>query len=292
MLDRLFLRQKSQEQTLSIQDLKVLADKSVNSVLQGEHAQKKAGSGEKFWQFRDYTVGDRPQDIDWRQSAKTDSVFIREKERQTPQNIIFWTSSHKSMRFKSSYAEHSKADIAKILTLTLGILTTRAGENISYFGSKRSGRSENTLEHLSHKLLEAAPNYSLPNATSFKLPKNSYLFQVGDFLDPLDTIEKSIQYFDKRCSSAFIIQILDPQELNLGYDGRVLFHNDTMKERVENVSSIRNDYQKRIREHNEHLKQICKNHRWHYVLHRTDIAVKDTLINIWGKMQSYNNRGY
>src|SRR5690606_29053792 len=119
--------------------------------------------GEKFWQFREYTPQDRPQDIDWRQSAKTDNVFIRQKERQLPQTALFWASGAESMKFKTA-PNPEKSEAAQVITLALAILMTHAGERVGMIGEHAAGRSEASLEHIGVSLLNNRNTQSLPRS--------------------------------------------------------------------------------------------------------------------------------
>lgn len=276
------LRHSAEEAGASLGALRIDAEKAVASVLHGEHAQSKPGAGEKFWQYREYVQGDRPQDIDWRQTAKTEHVFIKQKEWQTPQSVIFWCNQSASMDFKSKEKYPRKIDTARIFTLAMALIMVRSGEKVGMFGSRKVGRSENTLLDMELKLTEdIRSTLPLADYSLFDLPQHASFVQIGDFLEPLDLIEHNFKQFSGRSSGGFVIQILDPAELNLPYDGRVLFEDSKQnRQQIDNVASIRAEYKKRIRDHNRALQQLCKENRWHYILHRTNKDIKETLMNI------------
>ena len=71
--------------------LMVAADRLAASVSLGVHGRRKAGIGESFWQFRRYrsaTIASAA--IDWRQSAKSQHLFVREREWEAAQTVWFW----------------------------------------------------------------------------------------------------------------------------------------------------------------------------------------------------------
>lgn len=279
------LRHTSEEATQSLPALRAEAEKAVASVLHGDHAQSKPGMGEKFWQYREYVPGDRPQDIDWRQSAKTEHVFIRQREWQTTQTSILWCSQNPSMHFRSHAKYPTKQEAARILSLALGILMTRAGEQIGAFGARKTGRSENALQDLTLKLTEDIRSTApLPDPDLYDLPRHAFFFQIGDYLEPLEVIEENFKQFSSQSAGGFVLQILDPAELSLPYSGRVLFRDKNNAQRIDNVASIRHAYQERISKHNHALHQLCKEHHWHRTLHRTDMSYAQTLRNIWSIM--------
>lgn len=276
------LRHSAEEAGASLSALRIDAENAVASVLHGEHAQSKPGMGEKFWQYREYVPGDRPQDIDWRQTAKTEHVFIKQKEWQTPQSVIFWCNQSASMDFRSKDKIPHKIDVARIFTLAMALIMLRSGEKVGIFGSRKVGRSENTLLDIEMKLTEdIRSTLPLADYSMYDLPQHASFVQIGDFLEPLDLIEHNFKQFSGRCSGGFVIQVLDPAELDLPYDGRVLFEDgNANRQQIDNVGSVRAAYKKRIREHNAALQQLCKENQWHYIQHRTDQDIKETLMNI------------
>ena len=66
------------------------AERVAMTVTQGVHGRRRVGSGEAFWQFRRYQPGDGADQIDWRQTAKTDRVYVRETEWEAAQSIWLW----------------------------------------------------------------------------------------------------------------------------------------------------------------------------------------------------------
>ena len=54
----------------------------------GAHASRSRGSGLEFAQYRAYEPGDEPRQIDWKLYARSDKLFVREAERESP--IALW----------------------------------------------------------------------------------------------------------------------------------------------------------------------------------------------------------
>src|SRR5271170_2684565 len=93
------------------------AERVAAAVHQGTHGRRRAGPGESFWQFRRYAPGDSAQRIDWRQSARTDKLFIREREWEAAQTAYLWADSSGSMRYSSRKDLPAKAERAQLLML-------------------------------------------------------------------------------------------------------------------------------------------------------------------------------
>lgn len=277
-----FLHRKAEEAAAALPPLKAAAEKAATTILSGDHHQKKSGTGEKFWQYREYTAGDPLQSIDWRASAKTDRLYIRQKEWQTTQTALFWVQNDLAMSYSSEKKRATKQEEATILALALAILMTKAGEQIGHLdGKMRPGRTENAIEKMGELILATQDPSPLPHPAKTIKP-NSNLILIGDFLSPLPVLKDSLSQLATRTDSALLIQVLDPAELDLPFAGRVIFENSSHeKHHIQNVESIKEQYKERITHHLDDVKTICKKHRWHWLLHRTDTPLTTTLFDAW-----------
>src|SRR5260370_41215666 len=112
------------------------ADDLAASVRLGVHGRHRAGMGESFWQFRRYASPDSSSAIDWRQSAKSQHIFVREREWEAAQTVWFWRDASANMSFKSGPKENSvsKRARADLLALALASLLVRGGERVGFVG--------------------------------------------------------------------------------------------------------------------------------------------------------------
>ncbi len=96
------LRQRAEQLAATLPPLMVAAERVASTVAQGVHGRRRVGQGETFWQFRSYHFGDQPQSIDWRQSAKSDRVYVRQMEWEAAQSVWVWCDTSASMNWRSS----------------------------------------------------------------------------------------------------------------------------------------------------------------------------------------------
>ncbi|MBN9263007.1 MAG: DUF58 domain-containing protein, partial [Hyphomicrobium sp.] len=61
-------------------DLVIEASRVASTVAHGIHGRRRAGPGETFWQFRQFEGADAATLIDWRRSASSDQLYVRERE--------------------------------------------------------------------------------------------------------------------------------------------------------------------------------------------------------------------
>ena len=101
----------------------------------GVHGRRKAGMGETFWQFRRYRAEDPSTVIDWRQSAKSQHLYVREREWEAAETVWFWRDGSLGMRYASHRNVPEKWERATVLALALGSLLVRGGERIGVLGA-------------------------------------------------------------------------------------------------------------------------------------------------------------
>jgi len=114
--------------------LVVAADRVAATVMQGVHGRRRSGQGDAFWQFRPFVTGDVPARIDWRQSAKSDRLFIRETEWEAAQTVALWRDASASMAWRSGPAVPPKRERAELLLVATASLLLRGGEQVRLVG--------------------------------------------------------------------------------------------------------------------------------------------------------------
>ena len=280
MLDFLNFRTEAERTASQIPDIKRLAVRTAFHILHGNNPQRRAGSGDAFWQFREYQAGDMPRDIDWRQSAKTDRVFIRQKEQHSAQTCLIWAKRNADMGFQSEETPYSKQKAAAVIALTLALLHARMGELVGFPARGRPGHSEKTLQAFEQTILESA-EASFP--TDFEMPKHAHFYAISDFLEDPTEIEAAFSAHAGRTQNGVFIHVLDPAEIALPYEGRVLFEDMNAQHRhlVSNAVDIREEYTERVQAQIDAVRSLCLKWGWQYVLHRTDAAFEDTLKTVW-----------
>ena len=93
------LRESGERLADRLPSLMVEADRVATTVAQGVHGRRRTGSGETFWQFRLYQRGDDAAGIDWRQSARSRHLFVREQEWEAAASVWIWCDLSPSMAF-------------------------------------------------------------------------------------------------------------------------------------------------------------------------------------------------
>jgi len=165
-----------------------------NTVAHGIHGRRRAGTGETFWQFRQFQASDPATVIDWRRSASSDHLYVREREWEAAHTFWLWPDISPSMAFRSHLTPVSKRDRVLVLTLAIAELLVRAGERIALMGLTPPMASRKATSRIAETLAahegDAAVQASLPPPARLSRFSSALLF--GDFLDPPETIAASI----------------------------------------------------------------------------------------------------
>ncbi|MBM3513300.1 MAG: DUF58 domain-containing protein [Alphaproteobacteria bacterium] len=253
----------------------------------GSHGRRRPGLGETFWQFRPFSPDDAPQAIDWRQSAKSDAMFVREREWAAAQSAILWCDASASMRYRSTKNLALKAERAAVLTAAAGILLIEGGERLirlSAAGEPVRGAATGRLALM--QVIEglAGELSSPPNAATARfewpLPRHSAALIVSDFLQPVEQIADALRPFADRQIDLHMIQVLDPAEELLPFAGRVRFEDLESEGAVviDRVEDARAGYQQRFAAHRDGLKALAQSYGWSLTIHHTDQPATSALV--------------
>ncbi len=254
------------------------------TVAQGLHGLRRPGLGDNFWQFRPYMPGDAADQIDWRQSAKSDHLFIRQNEWEAPQTVWLWNDTSPSMDYKSKKKYTTKVRRSALLLLAIIALLSRGGERFALLASglpPMSGKS-GLFRATEYIIDEKRVTPSLP--PFYILPRHAQMILLGDFLSPLKDIKKMVQLYAGCGVKGHIVQVLDPAEETMPFRGRVMFQGmeeDEGQIEVKRVESIKQSYQRRMRAHQRGLRQITQEAGWRFSVHRIDKAPVSALLEIY-----------
>jgi uncharacterized protein (DUF58 family) len=265
------IQHRAEQLAARLPPLLVEAERVAATVAQGVHGRRRVGQGETFWQFRQYQPGDSPQRIDWRESAKSQRVYVRETEWEAAQSVWLWRDASPSMNWASSKELPTKAARADLLTVALAALLVRGGERTTLLGSGMTPTSGRViLGRIAQLIDRAEPTGSLPGFEM--LPRYAQLVLVGDLLSPLDELRQLVSRYTAAGVRGHLLQVLDPAEEDLPYDGRVRFEGIESDDEIliSRVETIRDDYAARFRAHREGLAAIGRAYGWSFLVHRTD----------------------
>jgi uncharacterized protein (DUF58 family) len=248
--------------------LLVEAERVAATVMPGLHGRRRAGPGEAFWQFRPYVPGDQANRIDWRQSGKSDRLFIRETEWEAAQTVALWHATGPGMAWRSTQDLPSKALRAQVLLLALAALLLRGGERVRLFGLPRPFAGRHALPAIADQLGQMAPRPEDP-----RIARHARAVLFGDFWEPLEQTRAAIAALAAQGVRGHLLQVLDPAEETLPYAGRVRFEGlgaGIAPALVPRVEAVREVYAERVARHRAALAALAQSAGWSFATHRTD----------------------
>ena len=254
--------------------LMVEADHLAASVSLGVHGRRRAGMGESFWQFRRYASPDSSSAIDWRQSAKSQHIFVREREWEAAQTVWFWRDASANMNFKSgAVTKRARADL---LLLALASLLVRGGERVGFTGMEGAPAASRLALTRIGRAMFAPGAGALPPLVPFA--RGNQLVWFSDFLD--EEVFGAMKNLSQRGVEGHLVRIVDPAEEDFPYSGRTRFESprggeDEIFGRAERV---RTSYRARFTAHGERVAQAVAQLGWTCTVHRTDHAPQASLI--------------
>ena len=276
-------REEAETLAASLPPLLVEAERVAATVAQGVHGRHKVGIGETFWEYRHHRPQDSYTAIDWRQSAKSDHLYVRENEWEAAESVWLWRDTSASMTYQSEFAPCSKLDRATVLALAVASLLVRGGERIAQLGAPEPpATGRNALRR--YALALSARDETGDNVPEdIPLPRFSQTVLISDFLTSIDRLDKTIRFYASCGVKGHLVQIFDPAEEDLPFEGRVRFEaiEDKTETTFERVESVRELYQRNVKTHRDALAGLTQRLGWSFTTHRTDRPPETALLALY-----------
>ena len=256
----------SPEIVSKIKQLEILTRRLLNGALVGDSRSATKGSGFEFDQIRDYAFGDDIRFIDWKASARTNKVLVKQYIEERSRTVFLVVDVSQSSIFGSG--QHNKYSRITELASVLALVAQHGKDHVGLilFSDKieeyiPAGSSLNHIHRIIETMLSFTPRQSktdisqaLQHLLSIK-KSDAIVFLVSDFIDEnLDTyLAQAAHKFDLiavRCLDAnekimpsvgFItVEDLETGEL-VELDLRGAFNNDVKRflgARIEQQSKL------------------------------------------------------
>ncbi|MEX0583003.1 MAG: DUF58 domain-containing protein, partial [Sneathiella sp.] len=189
-------RDSAESLAQTLPPLILAAEHLVNAFDMGVHGRRRAGTGEDFWQFKRYGPDDSTASIDWRQSAKREHVYIRQKEQETAETIWIWCDNAQTMAYGSTAGGPSKLSRATILGLALALSLSKSGEKFGLLGQEEKASTGSSSFNRFVDRIGKMQTPSLSDLSSAnRLSNKSTVVLISDFLHDLPDISEVIRHF-------------------------------------------------------------------------------------------------
>ncbi|MFH1403601.1 MAG: DUF58 domain-containing protein [Candidatus Altiarchaeota archaeon] len=277
-----------------LKELNFMLKKRVSSAYSGGRPSVKHGKGIEVVDYREYFPGDDFRLIDWRVYGRTEKLYIRrfEEERNLVLHIMVDCSS--SMDFKT--IAMSKFDYAGSLAVGFGFLAVNHHEKfatalysnrLKFVQQPKKGRKTlfDTINLMNNMKLEGETRFGECSGQYSKMIKSkAFSVVISDFLEPIESIKEGIYRMAKHSKELFVIQVLDPWEVDLGWRNDIEFEDIETGDRKRSFlsPSFKRDYNRNLREHIASIHETCDDVGVNFVSVTTNVPLIDTFVNLVG----------
>ena len=188
-------------------NITIYSTQKTSNILDGTYKSIYKGRSMNFEDLREYVIGDNVKDIDWKASARTNTILIKRFIAEKKHNILFVMDSGRKMLADTPKKE-SKKEVALITAGTVAYLANKNGDYVGAIYNKN-----NSIEYFPFK----SDLYNIESILSHY--DNSVELEDKDE----DTINKSLEYACKHIKRRCIIFVITD------LDGMDKVKEDTLK---------------------------------------------------------------
>jgi uncharacterized protein (DUF58 family) len=250
----------------------------VEGMLSGLHRSRAKGFSVEFEEHREYSPGDEIRRIDWKALGKFDRYFIKEYEDETNLRAYLLLDASASMDYASDGV--TKFDYACTLTASLAYLILKQQDaagvvtfsnRIENFIPPRAKRDY--LTQILHALENRGPGGEtnvgrILDDIAGQIKRRGLIVLVSDLLDEPVQILKGLRQFRFKGNDVIVFHVLDPAELNLPFDGNILFEDleAANLQVMTDPRAIRSTYQQVVQEFINDMRKQCHDNAIDYQL--------------------------
>lgn len=261
----------------------------VEGMLSGIHRSRAKGFSVEFEEHREYSPGDEIRRIDWKALGKFDRYFIKEYEDETNLRAYLLLDASASMNYASDGI--TKFDYACTLTASLAYLILRQQDaagvvtfsnRIENFIPPRAKRDY--LTQILHALENRRPGGEtdvgrILDDIAGQIKRRGLIVLVSDLLDEPAAILKGLRQFRFKGNDVIVFHLLDPAELNLPFDGNILFEDleAASLQVITDPRAIRTTYQQVVQEFINDMRKQCHDNAIDYQLISTATPLDQAL---------------
>lgn len=268
-----------------IPDYLAEAQRVANIVIAGWHGRKKRGTGDNFWQFRQFTQGENYATIDWRKSARDDHLYVRDKEWETAHTVWLWADMSPSMWFQSEMAHLTKESRGLVILFAMAEILSRSGERIGIPGLMDPILARNGAERMARVLMAANgddPHLKAPDLS--QINRLSDVILISDFLDDGEKIIETCASSSKLGIKGHLVEVCDPAEEIFPYTGRTEFIEPERQTKylAGKAATLAEEYSKAYQLRRRALAEQIRRFGWSFTTHCSDRPASDALAALYG----------
>ncbi|MEJ5351069.1 MAG: DUF58 domain-containing protein [Melioribacteraceae bacterium] len=286
-----------------IENLELRARMIVEGFMIGLHRSPYHGFSVEFSEHRPYMQGDSLKNLDWKVYAKSEKFFIKQYEEETNLICHIFLDASSSMNFKYS-SRFTKFEYATTLAAALSYIMINQQDAIGlaiysdHIHSYLPPKSNLVyLKTLFTELAKTIPSGNTNTSSCIdsvvnKITKRGLTIIISDFFDfpskseddIVDSIMTTLKHIHYKKNEIIVFQILDPIEMNFGFDRDSVFIDlETKDEITTQPYLIQKAYQDAMKDFLSKLKSECLNYGIQYNLIDTSTPFDRALLSYFSK---------
>jgi len=261
-----------------ISNLELMARTVVEGFINGLHRAPFFGASIDFAEHRGYVAGDDIRRVDWRLFARTDRFYVKQYEADTNTNLCILMDVSKSMKFGARGIP--KIEYGAFVAACLGYLAQRQRDRVGIITFDNdivqhvppSAKHFNVMLHtLDTAKPERAGNLIAPlNKMAEFFKRRGILVLISDLYEEPENVLEAIKPLKFLGNDLIVFHVLDPAEIDFGYEDASSFEDLESGEQVPVVpQSLAKEYRQLIAAHIESLQAKFSEHRIDYTLLNT-----------------------
>src|SRR5919107_3861247 len=280
-----------------IGNLELVARHVVDGFINGMHRSPYFGASVDFAEHRGYTAGDDIRRVDWKLFGRTDRFYIKEYEADTNANFAVLLDVSKSRGFGSRGI--TKLEYAKILAGCLTYLVHRQRDRVGFAAFDQdivefvppSAKHMDVTLHVLDRLKPTKPGQLAGPMKKLAehYARKGVLVLVSDFYEDPQAVLGAVAPLRFRGHDMIVFHVLDPAEVDFGYDQASAFEDLESGEQIPVVpEALAEQYRALIREHSEALRSKFSELRVDYALLNTATPLDHALFTYLSMREQLN----
>lgn len=143
-------------------NISIYANKKTTNILDGTYKSVYKGKSMNFENLREYVINDDIKDIDWKSSARSATLLVKQYIAEKKHNIMFIMDSNKKMEADTDNHENKK-DVALFTAGTIGYIAIKNNDYVGMVFANKGKIEYNPLKYNLYKLEEYLCKYDKCN---------------------------------------------------------------------------------------------------------------------------------
>ena len=258
----------------------------------GKHSSVLKGASVEFRDHRDYVQGDSLRHLDWKVFGRSERYYIKQFQEETSLRAYLIIDASASMAFKHS-GRITKFDFARGLAAAAAYLAHHQQDSVGlviYDDQVRCRLPAKGGSRYIRQFLESLAAQNAHGRTDTRkalealaegMARRGLVLMMSDLLDDPEAIFRALAHFRRRGHDVVLVQVLDPAELDLPFDGVSDFIDMETGESIEaDAALVRRSYLEAINAAIESFRVRCGALRVDFRVATTDQAPSDFLTEL------------